>query len=64
MGWTKTRRVYVYQELVDDVETWAFEQWKRFGIRAANGKPLHKSFPASLEAYMGRGEKNGIRKRW
>jgi hypothetical protein len=59
----KIKRIYVYQELVEDVEVWALDQWKRFGARAKNGKPLHKNFPDSLEQYMGRCEKNGIRPR-
>jgi hypothetical protein len=48
------KRVYVYQELVDKVEVWALDQWIKNGVRAPNGKPLHKSFPASLDAYINR----------
>lgn len=46
------RRVYVYEELYQEVTEFAYNRWKTEKERAPNGCPLFRSFPASLKRYM------------
>lgn len=46
------RRVYVYEELYQQVVDFAYDRWKKYKDRASNGQPLHKSFPESLQKFI------------
>ena len=46
------KRLYVTEETENIIYLWAYELNKKYGIKAKNGKPLHKNFPASLELFV------------
>ena len=48
----KIRRVYVYEELYQEVIDFAYHKWKTEKARSPNQCPLHRNFPASLERFI------------
>jgi len=48
----KLKRIFIYEELYEEVVAWARKEWETNQRRTPRGVPLHKNFPAALEAYI------------
>lgn len=49
-----TEKKSVFIDMVNEIEEWAIDEWKKNKTLTTNGKPIYKSFPQSLELYIER----------
>ena len=58
------RRVYIREEVWEEVSAWALDQWIKYKERDEAGKAIFQNFPESLARYVEHlkkgGGKNGI----